>query len=223
MLENPELVTQLSGVMSEALPDGYSFDEDPAERHGSWEWIAARSGSDGIAPAVVIALTDLSGRDGSARVDVDLWAAADTDERFIRLPVRHAEFLPADEGQLLELSSEMLPEAIRAAAEIAERFSDADLNEAYARPSPITHPKTPDDGSDDLPEESPYRWSLRPLQRQILSLLEEEGELTIEELAGRLGAPLEAVRGAVEDLRWRGNVVVVGSGTAAGVRLRRSE
>ena len=143
MLEDPELLDRLTRTISVAAPSGYELQREAAERHGSWEWLLARSGSGDLVWAVVIAFTDLGGPEFSARVDIDLWAAADSEDRFVRVPVRHAEFQARDGEELIATATGMLPPAIRAAAGVAERFSPDDLNEAYARSSPITPPEPP--------------------------------------------------------------------------------
>jgi len=149
MLEDSKLLAALTAAVGSARPPGYVFEREAAERHGSWEWILVDDAAGGVVPAVVIAVTDLGGLEGSTRVDVDVWAAAESDDRFVRLPARHAEFVARHPAELLEIAGGILPEAIGAAAEIAARFSYTDLTEAYADASPITRSdRGPEDGPD---------------------------------------------------------------------------
>jgi hypothetical protein len=90
VLEDPALRKHLTATIAGALPPGYVLDREGDERHGSWEWMASRH-ANGVTRVLVAAVTDLATWDSPVRVLLDIWAAAEADERFTRFPVRHLE------------------------------------------------------------------------------------------------------------------------------------
>lgn len=107
----------------------YSLTERGITRHGAWEWVFTRQDEESrLTRYVVVAFTPVhTTLHETALFDLNLWAGADTENRFTRV------WVSSDRLQLWGLQHEALDQLMKDAFARAEQLSWPDLDHDYPR------------------------------------------------------------------------------------------
>jgi hypothetical protein len=174
MLLDPALIPGVTKAFRTAVPEGFIVDRSGVERHGSWEWMATRRDPD-LRRVVILALTEQPSLSGPARLDLDLWAAAETDRAYFSSPVLHRAFAAEDGTDWVQELARLLSPWLATAGERTEQLSAPYLLDGYVEP--------------ETAFESRQETTLHDVTEFVLSRLEPDEEITVEELAARLEVP----------------------------------